>query len=99
MQMVSRWGMSSMGLAALAPENCGPGHADKVMAEVDRMLAVALDSARRILAENRLLLETIVAELLAEETIDLDRLRVLWDAVTAGAADAADTDGEAEVAA
>jgi cell division protease FtsH len=77
-RMVTQWGMSSLGLAALDPERTGPGLADRVHTEVDSMLADALDSARRLLAEHRPLFEAVVAELLEEETIDLERLQSLW---------------------
>ncbi|MGH9000044.1 MAG: ATP-dependent metallopeptidase FtsH/Yme1/Tma family protein [Acidimicrobiia bacterium] len=76
-RMVTQWGMSDLSLSAIAPEMVGPGQADKVMAEVDRMLADALAAARSLLAQHSALMAVIVAELLAEETVDLDRLRAL----------------------
>ena len=45
--------------------------------------------ARALLAAHRALLEVVVAELLAEETIDLDRLRSLWATVEPGSVEAA----------
>ena len=78
LQMVTQWGMSSLGLAALDPERTGVGLSERIHAEVDGMLGEALDSARTLLAEHRELLDTVVAELLDEETVDLDRLQTLW---------------------
>ncbi|HEY3241141.1 MAG TPA: cell division protein FtsH, partial [Acidimicrobiia bacterium] len=74
-RMVTEWGMSSLGLAAMGPEHAEPG---VVRAEVDRLLGQALETARRVLAEHRGLLELVVAELLDEETIDGDRLAAIW---------------------
>ena len=79
-RMVSQWGMSPLGLAAISPELAGPGQVDKVMGEVDRMLANALHTARQLLIDERALLNSIVAELLAEDTADLDRINQLWAA-------------------
>jgi cell division protease FtsH len=79
LRMVTQWGMSNMGLVALDPDRLGfGGLSDKIHAEVDGMLADALGSARALLAENRALFDAVVAELLDEETIDLDRLRTVW---------------------
>jgi ATP-dependent Zn protease len=78
--MVSQWGMSPLGLAAISPELAGPGQVDKVMGEVDRMLANALHTARQLLIDERALLNSIVAELLAEDTAHLDRINQLWAA-------------------
>ena len=77
-RMVTQWGMSSLGLSALSPEWMGSAIAQKVMGEVDTMLAEALDSARRLLVENRPLFDAVIAELLDEETVDLDRLQAIW---------------------
>jgi cell division protease FtsH len=74
-RMVTEWGMSGLGLAAMGPEHAEPG---LVRGEVDRLLGEALDTARRVLAEQRPLLDSVVAELLDEETIDGDRLAGLW---------------------
>ncbi|HLF41267.1 MAG TPA: AAA family ATPase [Acidimicrobiia bacterium] len=79
--MVTQWGMSSLGLSALNPEWMGAALAEKVMGEVDSMLADALDSARSLLAENRALFDAVVKELLEEETVELDRLKALWEQV------------------
>ncbi len=75
--MVAEWGMSSLGLAAVGPEHAGSGLAERVHAEADGLLTEALERARALLAAHRPLLESVVAELLAEETIDLARLRAL----------------------
>ena len=76
-RMVAEWGMSSLGLAAVGPEHAGSGLLERVHAEADGLLGDALARARALLAAHRPLLETVVADLLAEETIDLDRLREL----------------------
>jgi cell division protease FtsH len=77
LRMVTQWGMSSLGLAATHPEMTGMAPTEKVMAEVDRMLAEALDGARALLAEQRTLFDAVVTELLAEDTVDLDRLQAI----------------------
>jgi cell division protease FtsH len=74
-RMVTEWGMSTLGLAAMGPEHAEPG---LVRGEVDRLLGEALETARRVLAEQRPLLDSVVGELLDEETIDGDRLAALW---------------------
>ena len=76
-RMVAEWGMSNLGLAAVAPEHAGSGLVDRVHAEADGLLTEALTRARAVLAEHRTLLEAVVTDLLADETIDLDRLREL----------------------
>ncbi len=81
LRMVTQWGMSSLGLAATHPEMTGMAPSEKVLAEVDRMLAEALDGARALLAEQRTLFDAVVAELLAEDTVDLDRLNTIWNGV------------------
>jgi cell division protease FtsH len=78
LRMVTQWGMSSLGLAALDPDRIGVGLSERIHSEVDGMLSDALDNARQLLAEHRPLLETVVAELIDEETIDFDRLQTLW---------------------
>jgi ATP-dependent Zn protease len=83
--MVAEWGMSSLGLAAVGPEHAGSGLVERVHAEADGLMTDALGRARALLAAHRALLEVVVAELLAEETIDLDRLRALWTATEPGA--------------
>ena len=82
-RMVTEWGMSTLGLAAMGPEHSEPG---VVRSEVDRLLATALETARKVLAEQRALLETVVAELLDEETIDGERLADIWAGLPAVAA-------------
>jgi ATP-dependent Zn protease len=75
--MVAEWGMSSLGLAAIGPEHAGSGLLERVHIEADGLMTDALARARALLAAHRPLLEMVVAELLAEETIDLDRLKAL----------------------
>src|SRR5688500_10796860 len=65
------------------------------MGEVDRMLAKALDGARQLLIDERPLLDAIGAELLAEDTADLDRLNELWAATKTDAEAAAELDASA----
>jgi cell division protease FtsH len=78
-QMVTQWGMSNLGLVAMNPDRIVfGGIGDKVHAEIDAMLNEALDGARTLLAEHRELFDTIVKELLDEDTIDVDRLKAIW---------------------
>jgi len=88
-RMVAEWGMSGLGLAAVGPEHAGSGLLERVHAEADGLLTDALARARALLAAHRPLLEMVVAELLAEETIDLDRLRDLWAAAEPGSVEVA----------
>ncbi len=91
--MVASWGMSSRGLAAVGPEHAGSALVERVHAEADGLLTDALGRARALLAAHRPLLEVVVAELLAEETIDLDRLRDLRASVEPGSVENATADG------
>ena len=88
-RMVAEWGMSSLGLAAVGPEHAGSGLLERVHAEADGLMTDALARARALLAAHRALLEVVVAELLAEETIDLDRLRSLRATVEPGSLETA----------
>ena len=83
-RMVAEWGMSGLGLAAVGPEHAGSALVERVHAEADGLLGEALARARALLAAHRPLLEGVVAELLEEETIDLDRLRELQATVEPG---------------
>jgi cell division protease FtsH len=76
-RMVAEWGMSSLGLATIGPEHAGSPLLERVHGETDGLMTDALARARALLAAHRPLLEMVVAELLAEETIDLDRLKAL----------------------
>jgi cell division protease FtsH len=80
-RMVAEWGMSRLGLAAVGPEHAGSGLLDRVHAEADALMTDALSRARSLLALHRALLEAVAADLLADETIDLDRMRDLRTAV------------------
>jgi cell division protease FtsH len=81
-QMVTKWGMSNLGLVAMDTDRIVfGGIGDKVHAEIDSMLNEALESARRLLADHRDLFDRVVQELLDEDTVDLDRLREIWDAI------------------
>ncbi len=78
-QMVTKWGMSNMGLVAMDSDRIVfGGIGDKVHAEIDAMLNEALRSARELLAEQRPLFDAVVRELLDEDTVDLDRLQAIW---------------------
>jgi cell division protease FtsH len=94
-RMVTQAGMSALGLAAVSPDYAGSGLAERVHTEVDTILRDGLARARALLAAHRPLLEVVVAELLAEETIDLGRMRALRAAVEPGSGD---LDTEAAVA-
>jgi cell division protease FtsH len=91
--MVASWGMSSLGLAAVGPEHAGSALVERVHAEADGLLTDALGRGRALLAAHRPLLETVVAELLADETIDLDRLRELRATVEPGSVETAAAGG------
>jgi cell division protease FtsH len=82
-RMVAEWGMSSLGLAAVGPEHAGSGLVERVHAEADALMTDALARSRTLLVEHRELLEAVVADLLADETIDLDRMRELRTSVDA----------------
>jgi cell division protease FtsH len=83
-QMVTKWGMSNMGLVAMDTDRIVfGGIGDKVHAEIDSMLNQALESARTLLAENRDLFDAVVTELLDEDTIDVDRLKEIWASLRA----------------
>jgi ATP-dependent Zn protease len=77
--MVKHWGMSDLGLAAVGHDAVGLGA--RIHAETDRFLSEALEHARTLLAEHQPLVEAVAHELLAEETIDLVRIRQLLAAV------------------
>jgi cell division protease FtsH len=83
-QMVTKWGMSNLGLVAMDPDRIVfGGIGDKVHAEIDSMLNEALASARTLLDEYRPLFDAVVKELLDEDTIDVDRLKAIWTSVQA----------------
>jgi cell division protease FtsH len=78
-QMVEELGMSRIGVRVLeggAELGAGHGHSDelagRVDAEVDRILAEALDRARSILVERRDLLEALAGRLLEVETMSAE---------------------------
>jgi cell division protease FtsH len=75
-RMVSEFGMSELGAAYVAPEECMLGPlADAVHAATRKLLDGALDTARALLGEHRAALERSVELLLAEETMDAAQLR------------------------
>ncbi|MDP9389169.1 MAG: AAA family ATPase [Actinomycetota bacterium] len=78
--MVTEFGMSDLGPTSRGAQGqLGGAQADRVAAAVDAMLDQALRRARELLAVNRPLVEALVAELLAEETVtgaDLAELAV-----------------------
>ncbi len=75
-RMVSEYGMSELGAAYVAPEECTLGPlADAVHAATRKLLDEALDTARALLGQHHQALERAVELLLAEETIDITQLR------------------------
>jgi cell division protease FtsH len=77
-QMVTEYGMSDLGVAAIDSDRLWGEEAAAVGAEVRRILDHALDGARQLIERNAWLLDHMVAELLEEETLsqaDLRRLR------------------------
>jgi cell division protease FtsH len=77
-QMVTKWGMSDLGLVAMDHDRIMFGTTgDRVHAEIDCMLQDALIGARTVLAEHRALFDAVVRELLDEDTVDLERLNAL----------------------
>lgn len=81
--MVCAWGMSSLGVAVRSDTD-----ADDVRAEISAIVEEALSSARRLLNDNRPLLEAVVGELLEQETLDTADLHRIQDRVQ-GTRDAA----------
>ncbi|HEY0397013.1 MAG TPA: AAA family ATPase, partial [Acidimicrobiia bacterium] len=79
--MVTRWGMSNLGLAAVGPQDAGSALSERVHAETDRFLAEALDQALTLLAQNRPFIQAVADELLAEETINFAQMQELYTAV------------------
>jgi cell division protease FtsH len=78
-QMVTKWGMSDLGLVAMDPDRIMfGGIGDKVHAEIDGMLNQALQGARQVLIDHRPLFDAVVKELLDEDTVDVDRLKAIW---------------------
>jgi cell division protease FtsH len=75
-RMVSEYGMSELGAAYVAPEECTLGPlADAVHTATRRLLDEALDTARALLSQHHQALERAVELLLTEETIDTTQLR------------------------
>jgi len=68
--MVTEYGMSDLGVACRSgPHQPAAVLADEVGSAVDRLLERALATARQVVAANSVLLEALVAELLAEDTV------------------------------
>ena len=77
-QMVTEYGMSTLGVTRLTPELLAAGNmADTVHATVDTMCTEALELARALLGTHRDFLEAIAETLLVDETLDLAELREL----------------------
>ncbi len=86
--MVSRWGMSDLGLIACQPrqgrgmfpvdpnEACDVSEATQaeIDGEINRLLDEQHEEARRILTENRASLDALADALMKEETVDAERL-------------------------
>jgi cell division protease FtsH len=83
--MVTRYGMSTLGLASLTPDQIVTGPvAEQVNHAVNELLGAALDAARALLAAHAPLLRAVAEELLVEETIHLADVLRLREAVEAG---------------
>ena len=77
-QMVTEYGMSTLGVTRLTPEMLAAGNmADTVHATVDTMCTEALDLARALLSTHREFLNAVAETLLVDETLDLAELREL----------------------
>ncbi len=75
-QMVTEYGMSTLGVTRLTPDLLAAGTlADTVHATVDEMCTEALDLARALLTTHRPFLEAVAEALLVDETLDLNELR------------------------
>jgi cell division protease FtsH len=76
--MVTQYGMSSLGLARLSPDQLVSGPlAERVHLTINGLLDDALERARALLAEHEPLLRAVAEELLLEETLHLaDVLRL-----------------------
>jgi cell division protease FtsH len=83
-QMVTEYGMSDLGVAAVNTDRMWGEEAAAVAAEVRRLLDDALRDARDLVRANADLLDRVVAELLVDETLSLADLRRLRAEVTAG---------------
>jgi cell division protease FtsH len=80
--MVTRYGMSQLGLASLSADQIVTGPlAEQVNDTVNALLATALDEARALLREHELLLRLVAEELLLEETIHLADILRLQEAL------------------
>jgi ATP-dependent Zn protease len=74
--MVAEYGMSDLGAAYVAPEECTLGPlADAVHTATRQLLDEALDTARALLGQHHQALERAVELLMAEESIDTTQLR------------------------
>ena len=89
-QMVTEYGMSDLGVAAVNTDRMWGEEAAAVSAEVRRILDDALAAARALVDHHGELLDRVVAELLVDETLSLADLRRL-EAVVQAAAPAAGT--------
>jgi cell division protease FtsH len=79
-RMVTRWGMSELGVGHFAPDVAWRGgDQDAVRAEVDRLVRAALDDARAVLGDHRDDLEAVVDALLEHETLDRSQLATILD--------------------
>jgi cell division protease FtsH len=99
-QMVTRWGMGDIGLAAFGKDEEQPflgyeiaqgrDYSEMTAARIDRDIRELLDSAhsaaRARLTENRPLLDRLAAELLQKETIGISELTGILGPRQAGAA-------------
>ena len=78
--MVTRYGMTSLGLMVRDPDKFGAAAVEGVLPVVNDMLDGALATARSILSSNREFFDQLVTALLAEDTLnakDIDRIYAL----------------------
>jgi len=76
--MVTEFGMSPLGPTTRASYgHIGGAQSDRVGEAVDTLLDQAITDARALVADNRLLLEALVRELLVDETVSGQQLSVL----------------------
>jgi cell division protease FtsH len=85
--MVARWGMTDAGFFSYDLDTLAYGEqGTEVRAAVNRLLGEAMVEADRLVAEHRVLLETIAAQLLEDETLHIADLMAIRGTLDAAAA-------------
>lgn len=71
-QMVTRYGMSSIGPIALEDENgvMQPSVVNRIDEEVTKIISSAEKTCKKIISDNRVVIDLLVEELMEKETID-----------------------------